>query len=187
MSFNQVLLTLKRDLIQTFALTDEWFDREEDLLHFAPSSGGWNAAQVLEHIVLTSRYLLILIDKGSTKALRHPVTAELQEELEKYELASPALEAIGTPGSFTWERPEHMVPTGTPSREVRGELRDELDRCLCTLELLRHGQGLRSVTTMSVNDLGKLDVYQYLYFLVLHVRRHLEQLRKIEMEYKANR
>jgi len=183
MSFYQILHTLKRDLIQTFALTDEWFDRETDLLSFCPPSGGWTAAQTLEHIVLTSRYLLKLIDKGKTKALHDPINDDLEAELENYVLSSPALEAIGIPGSFLWERPEHMIPVGASAEDVREELRDQLDYCLCTLELLRNGQGIKSLTTMSVNDLGKLDVYQYIYFMVLHVRRHLEQLRKIEAEY----
>jgi hypothetical protein len=36
---------------------------------------------------------------------------------------------------------------------------------------------------MSVNNLGKLDVYQYLYFLSLHAQRHLQQMNKIEEEF----
>jgi len=181
MSLNNILLILKRDLIQTFARTDEWFDRDDAILNFNPASGGWNAAQVLEHIVLTSRYLLLLIDKGSSKALSKSSRSDLKT-LEDYVLTNPSLEAIANPDSFVWERPEHMVPIGVPAKIVRQEFRDQLDRCLCTLELLSHGQGIQSLTTMSVNNLGKLDVYQYIYFLVLHIKRHLEQLRKIETE-----
>jgi hypothetical protein len=36
---------------------------------------------------------------------------------------------------------------------------------------------------MNVNALGKLDVYQYIYFLALHVRRHLQQLEGILDDY----
>jgi len=181
MSFNSILHTLHRDLIQTFARTDEWFDRDDALLNYNPASGGWNAAQVLEHIVLTSRYLLLLIDKGSSKALSKSSQSAL-EVLEDYVLTNPSLEAIANPDSFVWERPEHIVPVGAPAKILRQELRDQLDRCLCTLELLRQGQGIQSLTTMSVNNLGKLDVYQYIYFLVLHIKRHLEQLRMLETE-----
>jgi hypothetical protein len=39
---------------------------------------------------------------------------------------------------------------------------------------------------MSVNNLGKLDVYQYIYFLSLHAERHLQQLKKIEEEFRAS-
>jgi len=36
---------------------------------------------------------------------------------------------------------------------------------------------------MNVNGLGKLDVYQFIYFLALHVRRHLQQLEGILEDY----
>ena len=77
-----------------------------------------------------------------------------------------------------------MEPTGTkPLADVRETLRDQLYRCLCTLELLSKGQGVLHKTTMTVNNLGKLDVYQYIYFLALHVKRHVAQLKRIEQEF----
>ena len=36
---------------------------------------------------------------------------------------------------------------------------------------------------MTVNDLGKIDVYQYIYFLVKHAERHIVQMLKIEQEF----
>jgi hypothetical protein len=36
---------------------------------------------------------------------------------------------------------------------------------------------------MSVNDLGKIDLYQWLYFLGQHARRHLQQMQEVEREF----
>lgn len=36
---------------------------------------------------------------------------------------------------------------------------------------------------MTVNNLGKIDVYQYIYFLAMHAQRHVEQMEKIETEW----
>jgi hypothetical protein len=38
-------------------------------------------------------------------------------------------------------------------------------------------------TTMTVNDLGKIDVYEYIHFLAQHGQRHLAQMQKKQAEY----
>jgi hypothetical protein len=38
---------------------------------------------------------------------------------------------------------------------------------------------------MSVNALGRIDLYQWLYFLAQHARRHLQQMASIEEEFKS--
>lgn len=178
------LTNLRRDVIRTFAVVDEWFDKDEILHRYKPPSGGWSTGEVLEHIMLTSHYLLVLIDKGSRKCINLANEQTLAEGLRDYSFIHPRLEAVGKHKSFTWERPEHMEPTGRKAlHEVRTELRDQLDRCLCTLELLRNGEGVLYKTTMTVNDLGKLDVYQYIYFLSLHAQRHITQMKTIEEEF----
>lgn len=35
---------------------------------------------------------------------------------------------------------------------------------------------------MSVNDLGKIDLYQWLYFLARHARRHVQQMQEVERQ-----
>ena len=75
-----------------------------------------------------------------------------------------------------------MVHTGLVE-PAADEIRDQLNRCLIHLEMLQNGEGLLVKTTMNVNGLGKLDVYQYIYFLALHVRRHLQQLEGIREDY----
>jgi len=88
---------------------------------------------------------------------------------------------IGIRGSFNWERPEHMEPTGeAPLSEIRQRLCDQKESCLQLLETLDNGVGRLVEVSMSVNQLGKIDLNQWAYFLVQHARRHLDQLATIE-------
>jgi hypothetical protein len=38
-------------------------------------------------------------------------------------------------------------------------------------------------TMMSVNNIGKIDVYHYICFLVQHAKRHITQMEKIRDEF----
>lgn len=38
---------------------------------------------------------------------------------------------------------------------------------------------------MTVNGLGKLDVYEYLYFLAAHGKRHVAQLERVKAQYQG--
>lgn len=49
---------------------------------------------------------------------------------------------------------------------------------------LPHGEGVLHTVRMSVQELGKLDVYQWLYFLALHGERHNVELERILHEYQ---
>ena len=79
-----------------------------------------------------------------------------------------------------------MEPKGARSNdEVRLLLNAQLERCLTTLDALPNGEGILAKTTMSVNSLGKIDVYEYLMFLAQHGKRHLMQMRKNEAEFMS--
>lgn len=184
MKIDTILTNLKRDVIRTFAVVDEWFDKDDVLHRYKPPSGGWSTAEVLEHVMLTSHYLLVLIDRGTRKCINLADEQTLADALRDYSFIHPGLEAIGERKSFVWERPQRLEPTGTKAlAEVRQALRDQLDRCLCTLELLPNGEGVLHKTMMTVNDLGELDVYQYIYFVSLHAKRHVKQMKAIEEEF----
>jgi len=185
MPLEHTLLNLKLELIRTFAVVDEWFDREHPLRFHHPFPGAWNVNEVLEHIMLTNHYLLVIIDNGRAKALRK--SQELSQPLtipDDYSLGSEAMLQVGDPAAFPWQRPDHHQPAGRIGPyEVRREIRNQLDKCLITLDYLANGEGILHHTTMTVNNLGKLDVYQYLYFLALHAQRHLRQMEKNENDF----
>jgi hypothetical protein len=39
---------------------------------------------------------------------------------------------------------------------------------------------------MSVNQSGRLDIYQWLYFLAQHARRHISQMEAVEAEWETS-
>ena len=143
MTFEHIHINLKRELIRTFAVVDEWFDKGHPLRCYKPSSGGWSVDEVLEHVMLTSHFLLIIIEKGTVKALqKYDPSANDDFVPSNYSLGNPALHEIADPKAFPWQRPEHHQPTGQRStHEVRREIRNQLDRCLITLDLLPNGEG----------------------------------------------
>jgi len=184
MTIEHIISTINKELISAFALLDRTFDEDEEFLRF--NSGGWSVTQILEHVTLTNHYLLLLIKKGADKAIKRAETTELNEAMfDQYTLATPAMEEIGMPSSFQWINPDHMNPTGVePLYHVRTKLRHQLCECLDQLDLLKNGEGILHTTTMSVNNLGKLDVYQYIYFLALHIKRHVTQIEKLFVAFE---
>lgn len=177
---------IRTDLEDTFSQVDPWFDRPAALRHFRPAPGRWTIDEVLEHITLTSHFLLKLIDKGGEKALRLAQRADWREALENYVFHRAELDEVGLYRSFDWVRPEHMEPGGTAAPEaVRQLMIEQRDRCLDWLDRLSEGEGILYLTTMSVHKLGKLDVYQYIYFLARHARRHIGQLERNEQAYRV--
>lgn len=137
--------------------------------------------EVLEHLTLTNRYLMLVIRKGCDRALRRAARGAPEPETES---DLTLLDPIGRRGSFTWERPEHMVPSGTrPPGEIRHLMREQVRECLDILGRLAGGPGALHRVRMSVNDSGKLDLYQWLYFLAQHARRHLAQMAANKSEW----
>lgn len=173
-----IISNIEAALIRHTAGLDAWFDHE-DTLHRTPREG-WSTRQVLEHVMRTNHYLLKLVRKGSAQAIRAARAGGYTGLPSGYCFHHPALELVGTAGAFRWETPEHMVPSGTlPVGRVRKTLRDQLYECLKILDTMPAGEGAYHKITMSVNSIGMLDMYQYLYFLALHQKRHLEQISKL--------
>ncbi len=173
---HQLIREIREVLITQFQATDAWFDAPESLRSFRPSRGSWTINEILEHITLTNHFLLMLIRKGGQKSLQLLDKSDLAAAAEGYVFHREKLEDVGTLGSFVWTRPEHMEPSGAPHAEVRARLQEQLEECLDWLDQLHQGAGILYKTTMTVNDLGKIDVYEYLYFLAMHIRRHLMQM-----------
>jgi hypothetical protein len=181
MSYEQTIRVLRDTLRTVFAEVDGWFDRPEELRQFKPESGGWSVNQVLEHISLTNHFLMLTLRKWVVIARRR---VSHGARIPEGESDLQRLEVIGQRGSFAWVRPEHMEPTGRPtSDEVRATLRRQLAECLDLLDQMGRGEGALCQVGMTVNDLGKIDLYQWLYFLAQHARRHLQQMAAAEREF----
>jgi hypothetical protein len=180
-----VLNKIQADLDDIFGQVFDWCRADMGLLDYVPHSNGWTIRLVLEHISITNHFLLILIRKGAAKAIERAAKGQPITAAERYDLNWDKLAAIGQHGAFEWNRPQHMEPTGLPSLEtIRQTLQSQLAECQALLNQLRQGEGVLYKTQMSVNGLGKIDVYHYIYFLALHAQRHIQQMEKIQDEFK---
>ena len=176
-----------RDFLETtFLQIDHWFEMTEPCRQHKPLNGGWSIDQILEHISLTNHFLLILIVKATKKSLEKKASSpNWQQEVANYSFQLEKLQQVGVHKSFYWMRPEHMEPKGDMTLvEVRLKLKEQLLQCLQVLDQLKDGEGALHKTTMTVNSLGKMDVYEYLYFLAQHGQRHLTQMENNRIEFE---
>ena len=84
MDIFRLIQDIKKHLKLSFDEVDRWFDIDNKTLNHQPSNGGWTVQQILEHIYLTNFYLLILIEKGSKKAMRNYLNLDLNLEIKNY-------------------------------------------------------------------------------------------------------
>lgn len=182
MPYSQTIQTVKQTLTEAYQLLDLWFEKPKEALFYQPRNG-WSIQEILEHITLTNHYLLIIIRKGRDKALKR---ARAGSKVKDGESDLEKLWSIGQWGSFYWHRPDHMEPTGeVPIDEVKQKLSAQYRECLQILDSLSSGEGSLYKVRMSVQDLGKIDLYQWLYFLALHQKRHLTQIEKVWNEWNS--
>ncbi|UNK17019.1 DinB family protein [Paenibacillus sp. N3/727] len=183
MYIKQTIEFIDNELSQTLIDYQAWFAVRPDLLVFKPRVG-WSVEQILEHVTLTNHFLLILIRKGKRKAIELSSKKDLKALLESYTYNLDELEAIAEHKSFSWLRPEHMEPKGDKELgQIRVLLDDQINECIEILYEIRNGEGILYKTTMTVNNLGKIDVYQYIYFLCQHAKRHIVQMQKVKEEF----
>ncbi|MGI4872477.1 MAG: DinB family protein [Janthinobacterium lividum] len=187
MDIRYAIADIRAALLDAFGRVDAWFDQPDALQAYLPVDQGWTVAEVLDHIGLTNHFLLILIEKGAAKALANTRGLDLATELAGYQFQPERLDTIGVLHAFAWVRPEHMEPRTAPRPlpVVRQQLHAQLAQSLACLDRLPNGEGVRYQTTMTVNGLGKLNVYEYLYFLAQHARRHLTQMQDNAVEFAA--
>jgi len=184
MRLEHYIQEIQKHLIATHQATIEWFQESKEIKAYKPADKGWSISEILEHIALTSHFLLILIDKGADKAIRNINEESISDLLAKEELNLDKINRIGLHKSFDWIRPEHMEPSGEKKEfEIIDELVTQLNRCLNHLDKLKRGEGLRYKTTMTVDGLGKINVYEYILFLSKHAERHLAQMEENKTEY----
>lgn len=170
-------------MLNNFRELDTWFGKDPVMLHFKPERDQWSAREVLEHISLTNYFLLLVINKATRRALDRKSQGHNVIVPGDYEEKFRQIDVIGSK-SFGWIRPEHMEPTGLKDmQEVRALLKQQFAQCMYNLSLLKNGEGRLVFTNMSVNKLGKLDIYQYIYFLTKHIERHIRQMQRLEKQF----
>ena len=176
MPYQTTIKTVRHQLITSFDALDGRFALPESVRSYQHDAEAWSIDDILEHVSLTSHYLLLVIRKGVAKACKRAATQSLPDDESDLE----AMKVIGHPDTFAWLRPDHMEPTGaTTSAAVQTTLRRQRAECLALLDQMQHGEGCLHKVRMSVQELGKLDMYQWLYFLALHAQRHDVEIDRI--------
>ena len=182
--YQTTIQTVRQQLTASFDALDARFDLPEAVRGYRPAAAAWRIDDILEHVSLTSHYLLIIIRKGVAKACKRAATQALPDG----ESDLQAIEVIGHPDTFAWLRPDHMEPTrAVTSAAVRVTLRQQRAECLALLEQMGQGEGSLYTVRMSVQALGKLDMYQWLAFLALHARRHDVEIGRIVAAQQADK
>jgi hypothetical protein len=171
--------TVREALERVFSELAAWLARPACELSSRPDyPGAWSCLEHLEHVSLVNHFLLLTIGKGCAKALgRSGRLPPPDGESDLTPLAS-----LADPDAFEWTPPAHMVPAGgCDPAKLRGRLEHQRDRCLELLAGMPAGEGRLCTIRMSVHDLGRLDMYQWLYFLAQHGRYHLVLLERIPL------
>lgn len=144
MPYQHTIQQVRETLTSTFNALDTWFEQPADVRAYHPNDGGWCIDEILEHITLTSHFLMLVIRTNTQKAIKRAAV-------------QPRADAES----------------------------DQQRECLAILEALKHGEGSLVTVRMSVQNLGKIDLYQWLCFLALHAKRHHTEIERIYGEYKS--
>lgn len=104
---------------------------------------------------------------------------DLESDLER-------LRAVGQKGSFRWIRSLHMERKGTGLAEVLATMIAQEARCADLLGKLTNGEGSLFKINMSVNGIGRIDPYRWIYFIAQHASRHVTQMEENLAEWRGN-
>ena len=180
MPYQQTVQKVSSSIHATFARIYPWFGQITEALDYKPSDGGWSIAEILEHITLTSHFLLIVAENGCAKAVKRAQTHAVDDS----ESDLDRLGVIGQKGSFHWIRPAHMEPKGAKLSEVLATMKAQEARCADLLGKLTNGEGSLFNVNMSVNGIGRIDLYQWIYFIAQHASRHVTQMEENLAEWR---
>ena len=181
MTAENIIVTVRNELIRSIAALDEWFDSEQSLMEFRPSTGR-RVCELLRHVMLTNQFLLALIDEECKTTKDNRTGFDLS--MAGYCLEILSLEEIAGEEPFVRWTADFPAPgSDRPLVEVRREIREQLNTSLIFLEMLNGGEGTLYKISLPVEGAANLDVYQSLYFLALYTRKHVGQLQSILEEY----
>ena len=177
MSHAETVATLGRMAGDAFGRFQAWLDHPIVIGRARPDPGGWGADQVAEHVTLTNHYLLLTLAKWAAIAERRAARGDLARLGPDQESDLDRVGIIAVRGRFAWPHPAHMTPADAPDlAEVRRRAAGQFANCAVLLDRLDGGVGALATVRMSVADLGRLDLYQWLAFLLRHMERHDGQL-----------
>jgi hypothetical protein len=171
MTIEKIISQIRKELIRSISGLDAWFDKEDALFSRTLQGSSKTVRELIEDVVMVNRHLLSIIDKARTDVKVDLISPPMDD----YHLLEREMNLALNENRFSWPN-ENSSFKHTSLEQVRYEIREQLDRCLIHLELLMEGQASVFLTELSLGSIGRLDVYQSIYFLAVHVRRILSQL-----------
>jgi len=178
MTINYTITTLKRDLIRSFAVLDSWFDKDDDFLDFRPPDGD-SVREVFARALNTGEAVMKIIDAGGHQA--RVMSLDKVENATDYELKLSLEEKNATNLLATFFTGDGQLNSCKSLPEIRSELRDQLDRCLCHLELLRNGEGALFNADFDASD--SIDFYQCVQLLSIALKGYASVLTVAENQF----
>lgn len=176
MPYESTIKRIEIELNETFDYLDKFFDLSDETRQLRLNEKEWSISEILEHITLTSHFLMITLKQSLDKVLRRAEDLPIPDD----NTGLDRIVEIGDPDAFDWIRPEHMQPTGQVSNaDVRTKMKQQQAECLEILDKIRNGEGNLHRVRMSVQDLGKLNMYEWMYFLIQHAKRHCIEIDRI--------
>ncbi|MEJ7644522.1 MAG: hypothetical protein WKF87_07990 [Chryseolinea sp.] len=178
MTVENVVKKIRRELIRSVSRIDAWFDRDSALLDYRSATTTKTITELLAQAMLTNRFIVQIIDEGHINNIKGnmngmPVADYCAKIQELENLNTSPVDFDSSPS----------LEDSIDLNEIRYEIREQLHRCLIHLENLFDAENEPFETNLAVGELGKLDAYQCIYFLALHVRRYLEQLDSTLSDY----
>ena len=142
-----------------------------------PYDDSWTILEHVEHTYLTSHFLLLSLEKSVSKCLQRKKKLHFSADVGHLE----EIKEISTPGLFTWNPPQHMIPNKKlPKAEIESKLKEQAVQLENLLHQVSDGSGTLCKVAMTVHKLGKIDVYQWAYFLTQHAKYHIKCILNIE-------
>lgn len=183
MSYDTTINRIQTELKATFDYVDMFFDFSEESRQLRLNENEWSIDEILEHITLTSHFLMITLKQSLDKVLRRAQELPIPDNNTNLD----QIVTISNPDAFDWIRPEHMQPTGqVPSTYIRLKMNQQKEECLEILSKITSGEGNLHRVRMSVQDLGKLNMYEWMYFLIQHAKRHCVEIDRICETHSLN-
>ena len=136
-----------------------------------PNDDSWTILEHVEHTYLTSYFLLLTLEKSVAKCLQRKKELHFSADVGDFE----KIKEIAIPGIFPWHPPQHMIPNKKLAKaEIERKLQEQTVQLDNLLHQVSDGSGTLCKVAMTVHELGKIDVYQWAYFLTQHANYHIK-------------
>lgn len=156
---------IKQDLNETFQELNNTLDKFDDnSFNIKPSSGGWNAGEVCEHLLKSDVSPLLdgnLEDAGREKDEK---VQELKDVFLDFNAKYP------NPDFNSPEKDRHDID------EMRTSLKKIHDNALNAIE---EKDLTKICKDMELPGSGLMTGHEWLYFVIYHYQRHTHQMKKI--------